>query len=99
MSANKTVSLFFNSKHMFPGTSALFRLSSVKVDYSPGKFWTFQKAAEQGCQEFKQRLQSNLEKTIKNSLQFGLKINLIKYYKFINIFLCLYILSISIKAL
>lgn len=53
MSANKTVSLFFNSKHMFPGTSALFRLSSVKVDNSLGKFWTFQKAAKQRCQEFK----------------------------------------------
>lgn len=49
MSANKTVSLFFNSKHMFSGTSALFRLSSVKVDNSLERFWTFQKAAEQGC--------------------------------------------------
>lgn len=39
MSANKTVSLFFNSKHMFPGTSAIIRLSLVKVDNSPGKCW------------------------------------------------------------
>lgn len=39
MSANKTVSLFFNSKHMFLGTSAILRLSLVKVDYGPGKCW------------------------------------------------------------
>lgn len=62
MSANKTVSLFSNLKHMFPGTSVLFRLSSVKVDYSPGKIWAFQKAAEQGCLDLSKDLEATKKK-------------------------------------
>lgn len=39
MSANKIVSLFFNSEHMFLGTSAILRLSLVKVGLGSGKCW------------------------------------------------------------